>query len=272
MSGEAPPDDRPSPVVMAGGTPLTFDWSPARWRRARLMMALGVAAAGHLLVFYLFQVVTEAPSRQAPPVRQALILPRTEDPTRRLLEGMEDRLPALSGTVPLTEPDEGALAAMVKGYVPTWQDHRPVLKPLPGVDGGGPLPSLTASPAVLLPPLLPAEGTPLATSPSPQAARTAAEKAGRPMPVLSFQSGLAGRPLSGPPQWPPVVTAEEWPEEGPASFLMSVSPTGEVTSCLSLGASAGPDEEVLRGVLMQLKFAAVTTSAEPQWGWVDVLW
>lgn len=264
MTGEAPTDDRSPPVVLAGGTPLIFDWRPVRWRKTRLMVALVVAAAGHLLVFYLFQVVTGSSPRQAPPIRQALILPGSEASTRRLLEGMEDRLPSLHAASPMEETGAEFLAGLVKGYVPTWQDHRPALKPLPGQGGGGPLPPLTAAPALLLPPLPPADNAP------PAARETG--PAGRPMPVLSFQSGLALRKILTPPVWPAAVTAEDWPEEGPASFLMSVSPAGDVTSCLSLGASAGLDEEMLRRVLMKLRFAPATGSDEPEWGWVDVLW
>ena len=271
MSSESAPDERPSPLVMAGDVALTFDWKPVRWRKTRLAMWLGVAGLGHLLVFYLFQVVTESSPRQAPPVREAMILTGTQENTRRLLERLDDRLPGLSSSVPLTESDDAALAALVKGYVPTWQDHRPALKPLPGQGGGG-WPSLIPGPAVLMPglPVVEEAGGRDADEalPLPEGAEPL-----RPVPVLQFQSGLLDRKLELGPVWPAVVTAEEWPEEGPASFMLGVSAAGEVVSCLSLGASAGLDEEVLRRVLMKLKFAVQTHGrAAMQWGWVDVLW
>ncbi len=264
MIGDAPLDE-PPPQVLAGGTPLIFDWRPTRWRKTRLMVALVVAAAGHLLVFYLFQVVTGSSPRQAPPVRQALILPAADEPARRLLENMADRLPGLNAPAPLMLPEGEALASPVKGYVPTWQDHRPALKPLPAM-GGGLLPSPAANPAVVLP-MLPPASSPVASSTPP-----AAGPAGRTLPVLSFQSGLSARKVLKGPAWPAPVTAEEWPEEGSVSFLLSVAPTGEVTSCLSLGASAGLDEDVLRRALMKLHFAPVSDSDQPEWGWVDVVW
>ena len=64
MTGDVPTDE-PPPQVLSGGTPLIFDWSPVRWRKTRLMVALALAAGGHLLVFYLFQVVTVSGPRQA---------------------------------------------------------------------------------------------------------------------------------------------------------------------------------------------------------------
>lgn len=296
MSVEANTEDPPLPPVMAGGMPLIFDWRRSRWRKTRLMVALAVAAAGHILVFYLFQVVSVSSPRQAPPVREAMILPGNDEGARRLLESVEDRLPELTMIPPSADREVDNLAAMVKGYIPTWQDHRPTLKPMPGQGGSGPLPALMASPAVLLPPIPAAEnpdGTPIAalasTAPgTAQAPRPPvgtgvvstdastssppASAAPRAMPALQFQSGLVDRPLKTGPVWPAAVTAEEWPEEGSSSFLLSVSPTGIVTSCLPLGATSGLDEKILRGVLMKLRFAESSGSDSPQWGWVDVLW
>ncbi len=268
MAGEIPVEN-PPPQVLAGRTPLIFDWKPVRWRKTRLMVALVVAAAGHLLVFYLFQVVTESSSRQAPPIREAMVLSGADENTRRLLESVDDRLPALSASAPLEDSGERALAALVKGYIPTWQDHRPALKPMPGQGGAGALPSLMASPSGLLPPLAEPE-TPV-ESPPPKLPGAA----GRPQPVLSFQSGLTGRALLTPPVWPAMVTASDWPEEGPASFMLSVDDAGKVTSCLALGASAGLDEEeveALRRVLLDLRFAAADAAEATAWAWVDVLW
>ena len=268
MNADVPNQETP-PQVLAGGTPLIFDWHPVRWRKTRLMVAMAFALVGHLLVFYLFQVVTESSPRQAPPVREAIILSNAQDSNRRLLESMEDRLPALSRPAPLEDSGAAALAGLVKGYVPTWQDYRPVLKPFPGQAGAGPLPSLMAGPGGVLPPLPPLESA----SPKP-AGPPPAGPAGRPDPVISFQSGLAGRTLLAPPQWPALVTAQDWPEEGPCSFLLSVEPSGEVGSCLSLGTSTGLTEEeveVLRATLMKLRFVAGPT-ADLEWGWVDVLW
>lgn len=273
MSGEIPVEN-PPPQVLAGGTPLIFDWRPVRWRKTRLMMALVVAAAGHLLVFYLFQVVTESSPRQAPPVREALILSGNEDATRRLLEAVDDRLPALSPSAPLEDSGGQKLTGLVKGYVPTWQDHRPALKPLPGQGGAGVLPSLMSGSAGILP-ALPGPDTPAEKGVPPAAvAAPATATADRPQPVLSFQTGLAGRALLAPPVWPPLVTAKDWPEEGPASFMMSVEPSGKVTSCLSL-ASTGLDEEeveALRRVLVDLRFAPLAGGEQTAWAWVDVLW
>ena len=268
MTGDAPLDESP-PQELAGGTPLIFDWRPVRWRKTRLMVALAFALLGHLLVFYLFQVVTESSPRQAPPVRGAMILSGDEDSARRLLERVEDRLPSLSQPAPLGDAGSGALAALVKGYVPTWQDHRPALKPLPGQGGTAPLPPLIAGDAGVLPPLPPGDSTAQSLA-GPQPAGPVT----RPRPVLGFQSGLADRALVSEPEWPAAVTAVDWPEEGPASFLLSVEPSGKVSSCLSLGTSTGLDEEeveLLRGILLKLRFAEMTT-AEVAWGWVDVLW
>ena len=268
MSGDASPENQP-PQVLAGGPVLIFDWRPVRWRKTRLMVALVVAAAGHLLVFYLFQVVTESSSRQAPPVREVTILSGVEDSSRRLLEAVEDRLPALSAPAPLEDSGAGALALLVKGYVPTWQDHRPTLKPLPGQHGTGALPSLMAGATGMLPPLpVSPDGPPVKT---PRATGPVL----RPEPVLAFQSGLMDRALLSTPVWPAVVTSKDWPEEGPASFMLSVEPSGMVTSCLSLGTSTGLDEEEveeLRGVLLKLRFAPAASSDQVAWGWVDVLW
>ena len=264
------PIDEPPPQELAGGTPLIFDWRPVRWRKTRLMVALAFALAGHLLVFYLFQVVTESSPRQAPPVRGAMILSGAGESTRSLLEAVEDRLPSLSQPVALEDPGGGALAALVKGYVPTWQDHRPALKPLPGQGGTSPLPSLIGGAAGVMPPLPAGDGA----APSLVSKQPAGQGA-RPRPVLGFQSGLADRALLSPPEWPATVTAVDWPEEGPASFLLSVEASGKVSSCLSLGTSTGLDEEeveVLRGVLLKLRFAENTSSDEVGWGWVDVLW
>lgn len=267
MIGDAPTDESPS-QVMAGDTPLIFDWRPVRWRKTRLMVALAVAAAGHLLVFYAFQVVTESSTRQAPPVREAMILSSAEEATRQVIENLEDRLPALSPPAPLEDRGDEALAALVKGYVPTWQDHRPALKPLPGQGGAAPLPALMPNTSAVLPPL--------AAEPGPALDPVFSGPMVRPQPVLGFQSGLALRPLRRGPAWPAAVTTTDWPEEGPASFLMSVDAAGKVTQCLSLGASTGLDEEemeLLRGVLLNLLFQpAASASGQEVWGQVDVLW
>jgi hypothetical protein len=250
---------------MAGDTALTFDWRPVRWRKTRLALWLVVALVGHLLAFYLFQVVAESEPRRAPPVREAVILSRTQESGRGVLEGLEDRWPVLGKGMPPMERDEESLAALVKGYVPTWQNHRPALKPLPGQEGGAALPAVLGGAEGLLPPW------PVAEAERPVPAAVSKGPVERALPELAFQTGLVGRELVVGPAWPPVVKAEEWPEEGAGSFMLSVSPAGEVTSCLSLVASAGLDEEVLRGVLLKLKFAPVE-GLEVQWGWVDVLW
>ncbi len=265
MTGEEPSDERALPVVMAGRVPLIFDWQPGRWRGLRVAAGLGVAALGHVLVFYLFQVVSESKPRQAPPQRQVMMLPSTVEATQELMEGLEDRFPGRSVGVPLVDEAEVPLDALVKGYVPTWQDHRPMLKPLPGDGRGGALPSLLAGGAELLPAL---------GAVAEEAGGRAPEGlgGGRAAPVVSFQAGLAARRMLGLPVWPEVVRAEEWPEEGQASFVMSVDAEGAVTSCLSLGASAGLDEEVLRGALMKVRFAPQEDSEQLEWGWVDVLW
>ncbi len=248
---------------------LIFDWRPVRWRKTRLMVALAVAAAGHLLVFYLFQVVTESSSRQAPPVREVTILSGVDDSSLRLLEAVEDRLPALNAPAPLEDGGAGALALLVKGYVPTWQDHRPALKPLPGQQGTGALPPLMAGSAGMLPPL------PASLVGASVKAPRAPGPAVRPEPVLAFQSGLMDRALLSTPVWPAVVTSQDWPEEGPASFMLGIDPSGNVTSCLSLGTSPGLDEEEvekLRGVMLKLRFTPAATSDQVVWAWVDVLW
>jgi hypothetical protein len=57
--------------------------------------------------------------------------------------------------------------------------------------------------------------------------------------------------------------------------MLSVEPSGMVSSCLSLGTSTGLDEEEveeLRRVLLKLRFAPAATSDQAVWGWVDVLW
>ena len=268
MSGRVPNNETPQPVL-AGGTPLIFDWSPVRWRKTRLMIALVLAAGGHLLVFYLFQVVTESGPRHAPPVREALILSGTETSSRQILEGVADRLPVLSPPVPLENREED-LSVLVKGYVPTWQNHRPQLKPLPGQADAAPLPALVPASSGMLPPLPAAVSTGTHRTKPPSGGLLA-----RPYPVLGFQSGLADRPITVDAQWPPEVVSPDWPEEGPVSFLLSVDPAGKVISCLSLGASTGLEEEeveLLRKGLLKLKFAARPHSPDDAWGWVDVLW
>ena len=268
VTGDAPHNELPPPVL-AGGVPLIFDWRPVRWRKTRLMMALAIAGAGHLLVFYLFQVVTESSPRQAPPIREAVILSSAGESTRRLLESVEDRFTSLSQPAPLGDSGAAALAGLVKGYVPTWQDHRPALKLLPAQAGAGPLPSLMTGAAGVLPPLPAGDATTSASAgPLPAGPLT------RPRPVIAFQSGLTGRALLAPVEWSAVVTAADWPEEGPASFLLRVEPAGNVSFCLSLGTStglAGEEVEVLREALLKLRFAE-KMSADVEWGWVDVLW
>ena len=57
--------------------------------------------------------------------------------------------------------------------------------------------------------------------------------------------------------------------------MLSVEPSGKVSSCLSLGTATGLDEEevdTLRTVLLKLRFTAQSDSTEAAWGWVDVLW
>ncbi len=264
MSGEEPPDERRMSAATTNGTALIFDWQPGRWRGVRLAVALGVAALGHVLVFYLFQVVSETAPRQAPPQRQVTLLPTGVAATRRLMEGLDDRFPARSGAVPLVGAEEVPLESLVKGYHPTWQDHLAALKPLPGAGLGGALPSLLDGPGALLPEL------PVGKEAGPRAREVGVGT--RALPAVSFQSGLGKRRLLGPPEWPEAVRAEEWPEEGSASFLMSVDAEGQVASCLSLGASAGLDEEVLRGALMKLRFGVREDAEDLEWGWVDVLW
>ena len=110
MSDSAPPPSpspAPAPPVEVGA--FTFDWSRPRWGRTRLLTALTFAAAGHVLLFYLFQVVTPPSTRTLPPVRSTLLLSSTFAPSATHMERLEDQHPALMPPTPLAEPDAKAL-------------------------------------------------------------------------------------------------------------------------------------------------------------------
>lgn len=268
----SPPPPAARPASPAGGEPaLIFDWSPVRWRRTRLMLFLAVAAGGHVLLFYLFKVVSPSAARTAPPARGVTLLSRDYPPTAALLERLEDDYPSMAPPMPLKEPDTEVLHRLVKGYQPTWERHPARLRPLPPDAQGGGLPSVMPSPALLLPPLPAGEppSAPAAASPIPNV--TLSSPVPRPEPVLSIQSGLEGRRIIRPPVWPAEVTQPDWPEEGPASFMISVSADGRVLSCLPL-TSTSFDTEVLRRPLLAMEFSPRTDSDETVWGWVDILW
>ncbi|RYD33131.1 MAG: hypothetical protein EOP86_14090 [Verrucomicrobiaceae bacterium] len=266
------PSSAARPAPPAGGEPaLIFDWSPVRWRRTRLMFFLAVAAGGHVLLFYLFKVVAPPASRTAPPAHSVTLLSRDYPPAAALLERMEDEYARMAPPMPLKEPDADALHRLVKGYQPTWERHPARLRPLPPDAQGGGLPSVIPSPALLPPPLPAAEPPAVAAADSPAPSINLSGPIPRPLPVLSIQSGLEGRRIIQPPVWPAEVTQPDWPEEGPASFMISVSADGRVLSCLPL-TSTSFDTEVLRRPLLAVKFSPRTDSDETVWGWVDIQW
>lgn len=268
---DSTPSDPPLPVRPAGdGSALIFDWSPVRWRRTRLLFFLGLAVGGHVLLFYLFKVAAPPAPRTVPPARSALLLSSNSPASAAIIDRMEAAHPALLPPMPLAEPDAEALHRLVKGYQPTWERHAARLKPLPPAAEGAILPSVMPEPALLLPPLPAGEGA------TPLAAGTASSNAPavpRALPTLFIQSGLGGRSLTAPPVWPAEVLQPDWPEEGPASFMISVSPEGRVLSCLPLSTvSADFDIEVLRRPILALRFSPRSDSDETEWAWVDVQW
>lgn len=284
MSDSAPlhsPPPASTPAVEESG--LIFDWSRLRRGRTRLLTALTVAAAGHVLLFYLFQVVTPPSTRILPPVRSTLLLSSAFPPAADLLERMEDEHPALMPPTPLAESDAKALHRLVKGYEPTWQNHVARLKPLPPAAEGAALPAVIPQPALLLPPLPAREPGPSPTSvaqskppvpaPAPDLSGViVTPPAPRAPPALSVQSGLGRRALIRPPVWPAEVTQPDWPEEGLVSFLISVRADGKVLSCLPLAAPAGFEIGTLRTPLLAARFAPRTDSDETAWAWIDVQW
>lgn len=284
MSDSATPDSHPpasAPAVEKGA--LIFDWNRPKWGRTRLLTALTIAAAGHVLLFYLFKVVTPPSTRTLPPVRSTLLLSASFPPAADLLERMEDQHPVLMPPTPLAESDAKSLRRLVKGYEPTWQNHVARLKPLPPAAEGAALPAFIPQPALLLPPLPARESDPppsAAARTTPPAPTPGPDPSGVPvtppppraLPTLSVQSGLGNRALIRPPVWPAEVTQADWPEEGLASFFISVRADGKVLTCLPLASPVAFEIGTLRTPLLAARFAPRTDSDEIAWAWVDIQW
>jgi hypothetical protein len=181
------------------------------------------------------------------------------------------RLPTVMPTSSLLLPpwpareadDSRAVAGSATAFVPA-ETPAPVAVPPVPVPKVEMAPS---SPLVATSRTAPASGSIPSSGPPPDSAPALP----RALPSIMVQSGLSGRALTRPPVWPAEVLQPDWPADGTASFMVSVSPEGRVLSCLPLSA-ASYDIEALRHPLLSAEFSPRQDSDETAWGWIDVHW
>lgn len=295
----APARSLPSASRKSGKPVLIFDWKRPRWRKTKLVFFLLLSIGAHLFLFYLFRVAAPPAQRTVPPARGAMLLLPSFPPAAALLDRVKNAHPELTPPMPLTEPDAEALHHLVKGYQPIWERQTARLKPLPPAASGARLPTVMPTSSLLLPPLPardPEESAAARPSPAIAAATPASSGPGIPgtapasgsvpssgpppdsaqplpraLPSLMIESGLTGRTLLRPPVWPAEILQPDWPADGTASFLVSVSAEGRVLSCLPLS-TANYDIEALRHPLLSAEFSPRQDSDETAWGWIDVHW
>src|SRR5215472_18448875 len=110
--------------------PLLFSWDSPRQRKAVLAIFLVLSLLGHILCFYVFQIVYPTPvSLLPPPARVTFIAPDSEQ-GRTLLRWIDAEDPALAFTThppPETKLDEIAKAE----HVPSYFALDPLLKKIP---------------------------------------------------------------------------------------------------------------------------------------------
>ena len=237
--------------------PVIFQSKPDRRAGWRLAMFVGVALVGHALVFYLFKVVTPAPTRQLPPEESVLVLNGDNPATATVLASLEDRSPA-SMLVTLGRGSEVNLPRLpLPSYTPSFENYRPPLTfeweaPPP------PLPVLADASRPVLPKL--GKNPPAAGPPVPVIATGAT-------PRLVLSSSLEARGLLQAPRWPAKLSPPEETDE-PYFYRLAIDATGKVRYHLIDG-MAPP--QMITDVITKLRFVS-EPGAELLWGELEVHW
>ena len=250
----------PCPVMNTESSPMPpviFQSKPDRRAGWRLAMFVGVALVGHALVFYLFKVVTPAPTRQLPPEESVLVLNGDNPATATVLASLEDRSPA-SMLVTLGSGSEVNLPRLpLPSYTPSFENYRPPLTfeweaPPP------PLPVLAEASRPVLPRL---EKNPPAPRPPVPVIATGAT------PRLVLSTSLEARGLLQAPRWPAKLSPPEETDE-PYFYRLAIDASGKVRYHLIDG-MAPP--QMITDVITKLRFVS-QPGTELLWGELEVHW
>lgn len=220
-----------------------FDWERPAWN-LRLPLFILLSLLGHLLCFYLFQVVYPSSASLPPATASVAVLNPESDRDRSLLDWAELKDPAALAA-PSFQPER--VAKLVPRYQSGFGDPSPALV------------AVTPKPAQSLPPIFGVDGV-LSNSPAPAPSA----------PVVFTSHVEFAQPLqdrfAGPAPALPRVQAN-----GESTvLLLGVSPNGAVSDCLPWQSSGKPDlDDAAERFARGLRFKAAPGYS---WGKLRFTW
>ena len=237
--------------------PLLFSWDSPQQRKAVLAIFLVLSLLGHVLCFYVFQIVYPTPvSLLPPPARVIFIAPDSEE-GRTLLRWIDAEDPALAFT---THPPPGArLGALPNAeHVPSYSALEPILKEIPAL-----------KPDLRIPSSRPPGGVRAFSRKTVSAGGT-----GRTYISFSREFDQFGAPSL--PQLRFAASNEETPET--LRFRVAVNESGEIRYCFPINSSGDPalDEQARLQLVRSRLSRNGGTAAKPGsalvWGIATIQW
>lgn len=220
-----------------------FDWERPAWS-LRMPLFILVSLLGHLLCFYLFQVVYPSSASLLPAAAGVAVLNPANERDRRLLDWAELKDPAALAA-PGFRPER--MAKLVPRYEPSFADQSPAF-----VD-------VTPEPARQLPPIFGSDGA-LANDPAPVSSAPLVFAS-----HVEFAAALQERLLRPAPALPRVQSKGE-----STVLLLGVDPKGAVRDCLPWQSSGRPDlDEAATRFARDLRFGAAPGYS---WGKLRFTW
>lgn len=243
-----PMPDGPPPLIFNSKEGVSSIW--------RLLFFILCSVIGHVVMFYLFKVVTPTTTRRTPPQEEVIVLRASDPATAALLRSLEDRSPAglLFSSGGRAEPAMLPLPA----YVSSYEHYKPSIR-----QDWAP----QSAPLLLLAegsrPVLPAieKGTAANDQTLPKAVPAVTG------PQLVLSTALQTRGMALPPEWPKDLAAPEEATE-PYQFQLAINPDGSIRYCLSDGMNPPP---AIQKAVSKIRFNPAPRSPM-MWEDVEVRW
>ncbi|TLD72012.1 hypothetical protein FEM03_04615 [Phragmitibacter flavus] len=261
------------PPKVSSSLPLIFDWTPARGRFGRLMLALLIVIVGIAAFFYVFRVVYPQSERFTPVPHQVVMFDAGNPATTAIMNRVRDvdylLLPTRNH-----QDNSPSLQRLAPVFRPSFEGHQLVLQDLPHRPFTAPPPRLIDVDAPVLPPLDLSELKEL----PPQISSSGKAKTRTPRLRMKFH-GLAEARL---PRTLPDLSEVPLTDPSTCRFKIAVAPDGRITFALPL---TNPDQAAAASLLTErvrrLRFAALPqtpeattqhTSSATQWGEISFEW
>jgi hypothetical protein len=223
----------------------------------RLPLFIGISILGHVVMFYLFKVVTPSATRTQPLEQTVTMIEGNDPASAALLAALEDRCPAGMLINNGGRPTTPLPKLPIKSYQPSYRSYQPDFKFDWDVKPAD-IPLLADAERPMLPPL---ETNPPAPKPAPVAIAMAAQ------PRLVLQPNLEARGITSGPRWPADLSPPEEDSER-YFFTVAVNANGSVRYCLSEGMT--PPNGMVQAI-SRIRFGP-RLGAELEWGEIEVHW